>query len=396
MAMMKCYKKEPLPKVDTSVSLLRKEVDFSKTETAFLREVEYEGALAKYEKNKKPRGFSRSAIFRAKKNIRLLVENNLSKYNYLVTLTYAGENPDFKKAQESFRMLQRRLKRICKGEYKMIGVPEKGELHGRLHWHCIIMGDRIDYKLFQNKVWTYGNANIKLFKNTRRDDTVGKVSNYVIKYITKDDARIEGQTQVYYATLNLKRDMKVCHMSHLDMTQMLERAERLESYGLCKVNKKQIVIEETGQKAIVASITVPTNRPDVIEELEKYEKSYWITQIGRKDKKFKKLYEFSEAMFSCAENILTGKPLKKVNEELCRTFCNLHKESLFGDFFVMFEKFIKSSGSMPQATYFERPDAMQKFITGDWTDFKEPAFSHKMEIRQNVDISQLARETLDE
>jgi|GEM_PF-5764585 len=146
---------------------------------------------------------------------------------YFLTLTYADNMQDIKKAKKDFRNFVNKYKQTTGVSMAYIGVIEFQE-RGAIHFHIVIFNsefifknkdavtnwDLSPYKTTWSDLWGKGFVNIKKVNNTQADKKGNKhssgVARYLTKYITKNmnDPRLKGH-QFHIRSRNLYKPFKM-------------------------------------------------------------------------------------------------------------------------------------------------------------------------------------------
>lgn len=126
--------------------------------------------------------------------------------NYFLTFTYADDQTD----EESFELkLRRALSNLAyRNDWRYIGVKERGAEDGRVHFHFLayIPEGKMVGELFLDSHWSKKKKKREYFTNntffqerfgicrfdkiTEADVLSGGVTNYLIKYLIKDDEKL--------------------------------------------------------------------------------------------------------------------------------------------------------------------------------------------------------------
>ena len=126
--------------------------------------------------------------------------------NYFVTFTYANDLTD----EQSFELkLRRALSNLAyRNDWRYIGVRERGAEGGRVHFHFLmhIPAGKMVGELFLDSQWSEKRKKREYFTNNTffqerfgkcRFDVItgeqflsGQVSNYLLKYLIKDDEKL--------------------------------------------------------------------------------------------------------------------------------------------------------------------------------------------------------------
>lgn len=141
-----------------------------------------------------------SSYYRTKSKIRELIECNLSFCSRFVTLTYADNMLDYKKAQNDFNNCLRRIKEDLGQSLSYIAVKEH-QKRGSIHYHLITFNlDKIDF----SKYWYGGFVHHKNIT----DLDFSRLTNYFVGYLTKkkkDYKQIEKGYRIFGYSKDLKK-----------------------------------------------------------------------------------------------------------------------------------------------------------------------------------------------
>jgi len=103
-----------------------------------------------------------------------------------------------------FSQFLKRLQRKFKGEYTVVGVPERHE-SARIHIHAMLFG-RAFREERQNRIlaglWGLGNVDV------RSHDMSPKMLYYVAKYVTKQEADFDFRSPSYWCTRNIDKSLE--------------------------------------------------------------------------------------------------------------------------------------------------------------------------------------------
>lgn len=162
-------------------------------------------------------------LFRSKRMIRDLIDNNKTEFKTFLTLTFADEITDIKQAVLYYKQFYDSWYHYFKKQgrqLKLIGVPEF-QKNGRIHYHLLTnieLDKDIPYKSTKrvkgknNKLrymnyydipfWNYGYSFAEQVEDLCNRDTL---SNYLVKYLLKDLSDRFFYNHKYLATRNLDR-----------------------------------------------------------------------------------------------------------------------------------------------------------------------------------------------
>jgi len=130
------------------------------------------------------------SLDRARNNLIMTIESNLTKYTKMLTLTFAENLHDRNQAFTNFKIFKQQFKKEFGYPLKYVAItePQKRrqkkykEKYPTIHFHIIVFNDK---KLPFNrlkKLWgKYGSLYINVV------DSIENVSIYLAKYLTKDN-----------------------------------------------------------------------------------------------------------------------------------------------------------------------------------------------------------------
>lgn len=140
------------------------------------------------------------SLYNTKKTIKQIIMSNSwqwfnekgKSYNpVFYTMTYDRDVKDIKIGYQDFLLYIKRLNyQVFKdksAELKYIAVPEYQPVSGRVHFHCVYFNLPFRPVKWLEKVWGMGLCNLKVLTS------LDKVSNYLIKYISKDLSDVPGK-----------------------------------------------------------------------------------------------------------------------------------------------------------------------------------------------------------
>ncbi len=157
---------------------------------------EYEKRLQS-EKAKKER--SERSLRRTRKNIQDILNANLDDRSYFLTLTFADNLQDYKKANSKFHYYIR----IKNKNIKYLAIKEHQQ-RGAIHYHLIVFD--IDKKDLQKLLssWTYGFT----YSKKITDKYSWSISNYLTKYFTKEKNQlVRAGFRIFTKSTNLNKPL---------------------------------------------------------------------------------------------------------------------------------------------------------------------------------------------
>lgn len=136
------------------------------------------------------------SVARTRYNIYHLIRCNQTDHNIFVTLTYAENMQDLKKARHDFKLFVMDLNYHLDTKLKYICIPERQE-RGAVHFHCLFFN--IPFRpLYEYKaLWEHGDARFE------RSARLRSIASYVSKYITKNTFDFPKGTRILMRSRNL-------------------------------------------------------------------------------------------------------------------------------------------------------------------------------------------------
>ncbi len=133
---------------------------------------------------------------RARQKVRRYANANFSNRSKFVTLTFADNVTDLKKANKLFTDFMRRLSYQLHTKLQYIAVPEFQE-RGAVHYHLLMNCSYVPKERLA-EIWGHG------FVKINRIDNVDNIGAYITKYMTKDnlDERLAGE-KCFFMSRNL-------------------------------------------------------------------------------------------------------------------------------------------------------------------------------------------------
>jgi len=157
---------------------------------------EYE-KMREAEKYKKER--SERSIRRTRKNIQDILNANLDDRSYFLTLTFAENLQDYKKANARFNYF---IRQKNKG-IKYLAIKEHQQ-RGAIHYHLIVFD--IEKQVLENLVssWTFGFTHLKKITNKYS----WSISNYLTKYFVKEKNQlVKAGYRIFTKSNNLQKPL---------------------------------------------------------------------------------------------------------------------------------------------------------------------------------------------
>ena len=220
---------------------------------------------------------SRSSLNRSRQNVQHLCKLNFAPGDYFLTLTFKENITDIKKANEYFNKFNIRFNKYLKtrnAEYKWLLVYEYQQ-RGAVHFHIMLKNtinldlQKLTVNKFKDgkwkgyqtvfksnvieKLWPYGfNTCLKIENRSFSEkDTIGKLSTYMSKYITKMFYDNNSETD------EVSKYTKECKMKNInDYKSRLFRASKTLIRPVKKrlvtdyEHKMNVVIQELFQKKL--------------------------------------------------------------------------------------------------------------------------------------------------
>lgn len=143
------------------------------------------------------------SLRRTRKNIQDILNANLNDRSYLVTLTFAENLQDYKKANARFnyfiRIKNKDIKYLCIKEHQK---------RGAIHYHLIVF-DIAESDLEKLKSsWTYGWVDVVKTYN----EFTYSFANYLTKYFIKEKNQlVEAGYRIFTKSTNLKKPLIISH-----------------------------------------------------------------------------------------------------------------------------------------------------------------------------------------
>jgi len=158
----------------------------------------------------------KQSIYRTKKTFENILKCNVNLgLASFVTLTYGDTTLSRKKALKDFVLFKKRLLDNDDVKLKYVGVLErqkergkKENNYGSWHFHLIVFEHKKEFNYqYIKKRWGLGIVNVKFIKNKDQLSYIGKMSNYLTKYLSKD--RILAYEKTYFTSHNLNKPVKL-------------------------------------------------------------------------------------------------------------------------------------------------------------------------------------------
>ena len=188
-------------------------------------------------------------IQRSKFQMQRLVKANENVFKTFMTLTFAENITDLKKAHHDFLIFRKQVKRALqkqKKEFFYIAVPEF-QSRGAVHYHIlsnidiknstIIIPQNNKKNCYDVKYWNKGFSSVFEVKDIN-------VVGYMTKYMTKDiDNRLFGHRRYYYSRNLLQPDVM-----YVDQDDIRENSNILFAELMCDLNYVHIYFDKFGNE----------------------------------------------------------------------------------------------------------------------------------------------------
>lgn len=173
--------------------------------------------------------YRRKALQRARRDLRRLINANIGRHggkDVFMTLTFAENIQDVKKANYEFKKFRQRFEYELKEKLKYVCVVEFQQ-RGAVHYHLVLFGLPYIPAKVVHQIW--GNGFVKL--NLLED--VDNVGAYVTKYMRKsmdddEDDRLRGQKSYFCSRGLFKPVEKVLEKEEID--RLREGLSRFKVY----------------------------------------------------------------------------------------------------------------------------------------------------------------------
>lgn len=162
----------------------------------------------------------KNTLARARRDVRRLINANVGKWGEIpkfLTLTFAENVQDVKKANYEFKKFRQRLEYELDLKLKYVAVVEF-QKNGRIHYHVVFFNLPYVEANFLASIW--GNGFIKINAISHVDN----IGAYVTKYMTKDndDERLRGEKS-YFSSRGLYKPVE----KYLNEKEIAEVKEKL-------------------------------------------------------------------------------------------------------------------------------------------------------------------------
>lgn len=145
---------------------------------------------------------NRISLSRTRRNIRELALCNDFEYFSTITVNSAKcDRYSLDEVQDNLRKCLRNI-RNNSDDFKYLIITEKHK-DGAFHFHGL-MSDVSDLYVNQYGYWSCSKLDVLGFNSFSKIESLEKVSNYILKYITKDCVR-NSKNQVYISSRGLKK-----------------------------------------------------------------------------------------------------------------------------------------------------------------------------------------------
>lgn len=146
------------------------------------------------------------SVRRAKKILRDLCFANFDDECRFLTLTYGKDGcHDRRQFQDDIKACMRRLRAVEEVKIRYLGVFEEHKSGHGLHAHLILNCSFYRNEDFQNWFWRKGFVKLEKLKREEGQDALVNISQYLLKYLTKDVENEEKNIPRYFCSRNLKR-----------------------------------------------------------------------------------------------------------------------------------------------------------------------------------------------
>lgn len=206
-------------------------------------------------KNGKKEENRKKVMSRAKNHIRRLINANIGQWGQkekFITLTFAENIQDIKKANYEFKKFRQRLEYRLGIKLKYICVIEF-QKRGAIHYHLLIFNLPYVENKKLREIW--GNGFIKI----NNIDNVDNVGAYIVKYMTKtDDERLLNEKS-YFTSRGLKKYRETINKKEITLAEQelsefttYENTYQNDYTGLVKY--KQIKLNIIGNKYYIKNV----------------------------------------------------------------------------------------------------------------------------------------------
>lgn len=181
------------PKNNYGVQLLKDIRLYEKMNPEFKKQRD---KMLKSKKNTQER--SERSLRRTRKRIQDILNANLDDKSYFITLTFAENLQDYKKANSKFNYFIR-----SKNQNIKYIVVKEHQKRGAIHFHLIVFDiNEKDLKSLINS-WSYGFTHHKKIN----DFYTYSMANYLTNYMTDKNQLVEANKKVFSKSTNLKRPL---------------------------------------------------------------------------------------------------------------------------------------------------------------------------------------------
>lgn len=146
---------------------------------------------------------SERSIRRTRKNIQDILNANLDNKSYFVTLTFAENLQDYKKANEKFKYFINQKNK----DIKYLSIKEH-QKRGAIHYHLILFDiNESDLEHLLDS-WNYG------FKYSKKiiNKYTWSIANYLTEYFSKEkNQMVKSGYRIFTKSTNLKKPLKISH-----------------------------------------------------------------------------------------------------------------------------------------------------------------------------------------
>lgn len=141
------------------------------------------------------------SIKRTIQRMKELLQCNLDDKSYFMTLTFAENQKDYKKAYRSFNNWVEKIRRVYGIDLKYMSIKEL-QKRGAIHYHLVVFdmeSSDIAFKVLRE--WRHGRVHIKKIKNLY----AWSIANYLGDYMSKKEQSIHANKRVFTTSRNLKQ-----------------------------------------------------------------------------------------------------------------------------------------------------------------------------------------------
>lgn len=146
---------------------------------------------------------------RAKRDVRRLINSNITPDSKFITLTFADNVTDICTANYEYKKFRQRLETYLGYKLQYVAVIEF-QKRGAIHYHVLMFNVPYIKNSVLGSIWKKG------FVKINKIDDCDNVGAYVCKYMTKnDDDRLKGQ-KMYFSSRGLERPYELKEKTRID------------------------------------------------------------------------------------------------------------------------------------------------------------------------------------